>query len=230
MRTISKTKDYFDFVGKVYRDEDPRAKVWIRTFEEVDLKRFEPKGSKFGVGPLFLTPPVSSDKRDWHRCEITVCDRTYGLIYKAKPIGEGVYADDFAKRIAGMHTFSSQGGFEKAEWERNNRHRWWHGENTKDDWKFYNGTPRPALQLMRKVQMEHKSPIILAWNDNLYVNPNLQSFGLQHWIDPYQLYQEVATWFSDGKFDSDPPDNQTDKDKILAHGLDLKTSFRHPIK
>lgn len=60
--------------------------------------------------------------------------------------------------------------------------------------------------------------------------PVLSEYGIPHYIQPEQLYQDIA-YFMSNKMVTSPDleviDNMTDKEKIVQHGFDLKQSFRH---
>lgn len=60
--------------------------------------------------------------------------------------------------------------------------------------------------------------------------PVLSDYGIPHYIQPEQLYQDIA-YFVSNKMVTSPDlevhDNMTDKEKIVQHGFDLKQSFRH---
>ena len=60
--------------------------------------------------------------------------------------------------------------------------------------------------------------------------PILQEYGINHYIQPEQLYQDIAYYVSNKMVtspDLEVHDNMTDKEKIVQHGFDLKQSFRH---
>jgi len=61
--------------------------------------------------------------------------------------------------------------------------------------------------------------------------PNLGNAGIASYISPEDMYQHLS-YFVGNKMkncpDAMPPPKVTDKDKIVGHGFDLKTSFRKP--
>jgi hypothetical protein len=60
--------------------------------------------------------------------------------------------------------------------------------------------------------------------------PVLSEYGVAHYIQPEQLYQDIAYYVSNKMVlspDLEVHDNMTDKEKIVQHGFDLKQSFRH---
>ena len=63
--------------------------------------------------------------------------------------------------------------------------------------------------------------------------PILQHYQFHKYFSPEQLYQEIAYYISNTMHESPDlvvHDNMTNKEKILQHGFDLQTSFRHPTK
>ena len=60
--------------------------------------------------------------------------------------------------------------------------------------------------------------------------PILQEYGVNNYIQPEQLYQDIAYYVSNKMVtspDLEVHDNMSDKEKIAQHGFDLKQSFRH---
>jgi len=63
-----------------------------------------------------------------------------------------------------------------------------------------------------------------------YVIPILSNFKIPSIIDAHEMYQMIYNFLGWLKDNPEPPNTQTDKDKIIAHGFDTKTSFRPKIK
>lgn len=68
-----------------------------------------------------------------------------------------------------------------------------------------------------------------AWHNIHYV-PILKDFKFASRFDAHELYQNVYAFLGWLKDHPEPPNTQTNKDKILAHGFDARTSFRPNIK
>lgn len=65
------------------------------------------------------------------------------------------------------------------------------------------------------------------WNRELFVliNPPLGELGLAKMFQPIEPFvQELALFLMK---DTDSVNHQTDKEKVVSHGFDLKKSFRH---
>jgi hypothetical protein len=56
--------------------------------------------------------------------------------------------------------------------------------------------------------------------------PNLGALGFAKYKDAYIMYQETACYIGKIFGSVEPPIQISDKDRIVAHGFDLKTSFR----
>jgi hypothetical protein len=58
--------------------------------------------------------------------------------------------------------------------------------------------------------------------------PKLSALGLPAFIEPQQLYQELAMFVGNVlKPVEQPPSNMQDIEKVVSHGFDKKVSFRH---
>jgi hypothetical protein len=114
-------------------------------------------------------------------------------------------------------------------------------------WRDENLTMQPKRYLER-LHKEAKSPIIMlipefcnirqySYGDHIFAMeeaiPNLSKIeGFAKRYSKEQVYQDISYWISNILNESPdvqpvgkPP--QSDKEKILSHGLDLKRSFRH---
>lgn len=60
--------------------------------------------------------------------------------------------------------------------------------------------------------------------------PIIKDTKLTSILDPFELWKEISTFISSQKNDKNVDIINTDKDKIINHGFDVKTSFRNPIK
>ena len=78
---------------------------------------------------------------------------------------------------------------------------------------------------------DHRQPILFVCGYTSEVNvPVLKEFGFPAYIDAHEMYQKVYAFLSWLKDNPEPPNNQSDKDKIVSHGMDAKRSFRPLIK
>ena len=91
------------------------------------------------------------------------------------------------------------------------------------------------FQRRTKVNAEMRQPVLCS-GDTFglgpvkYFIPCLGDFGFASRIPAHKMYEKIYAFLGWLKDNPEPPNNQTDKDKIVAHGFDLKTSFRPNIK
>jgi hypothetical protein len=76
------------------------------------------------------------------------------------------------------------------------------------------------------------APVFLLCGNSIPVirgrTPKLSPLGLPAYIDPQQLYQELAMFVGNVlKPVEQPPSNMKDIEKVSSHGFDKKVSFRH---
>lgn len=69
-----------------------------------------------------------------------------------------------------------------------------------------------------------------ATNKFLPIVPILREWGFPSILSPEKVYSEIYDYLGWLKDNPAPPDNQTDKEKIVSHGFDKKTSFRPKMK
>lgn len=83
-----------------------------------------------------------------------------------------------------------------------------------------------------KLNAELRQPVLCEtgfYNSEPFV-PCLSDFGFASHIDANEMYQRIYAFLGWLKDNPAPPDNQTDKEKIVSHGFDKRTSFRPLIK
>lgn len=104
--------------------------------------------------------------------------------------------------------------------------------------KIYRGQTHDPLTWDGKKQYEYSyneklnCPIVLNGSHNYrqeftgQLNVKLSDFGFGKVIEPEEAFIKISNFIMREK---EIPDNQSNKEKIVSHGFDLKTSFRHPI-
>lgn len=82
------------------------------------------------------------------------------------------------------------------------------------------------------VNIRFRQPVVLLdeFNSQDYYIPILSEYGIPSLIDAHTIYQKIYAFCSWLKDNPEPPQITDNKSKILAHGFDLKTSFRPKIK
>lgn len=84
-----------------------------------------------------------------------------------------------------------------------------------------------------KENVKFRQPILLCDRaGRAYENfvPSLMLFGIPSIIDAHIMYQKIYDFLGWLKDNPVPPNNQTSKEKVIAHGFDVKTSFRPKMK
>ena len=82
------------------------------------------------------------------------------------------------------------------------------------------------------VNLRFGLPVMVSYDNYEFRNPAhkgsaiLKHSGIPAWYPAKKIYIDTYTWLSNQKEEKDQ-DNQTDKEKIIGHGFDLKKSFRH---
>lgn len=99
--------------------------------------------------------------------------------------------------------------------------------------------PRDWFQRERKAKVslntEYREPVLIQWlsgwdwgGKNSISKPlHLSDYDFGAVMSAHEVYIEISNFLS-WCVDNPPiPDKQTDKEKVVSHGFDLKTSFRH---
>jgi hypothetical protein len=84
-----------------------------------------------------------------------------------------------------------------------------------------------------KINEKLRQPALCSnsWReDKDYFIPCLADFGFGGYIEAHEMYERIYAFLGWLKDHPAPPDNQTDKEKIVSHGFSPKTSFRPNIK
>lgn len=92
--------------------------------------------------------------------------------------------------------------------------------------EFWRSTP--AIHLSKTdLNDKYNCPIIIGplydSPDQRYLNPRLSDYEFGRIIDPTTMYYNLSTFLAREKVIED---KMSDKEKIVSHGFDLKTSFR----
>jgi hypothetical protein len=77
-----------------------------------------------------------------------------------------------------------------------------------------------------------KAPVFVVHGNRMPIimgrTPKLSSLGMPGYLDPQQLYQELAMFVGNVLNPVEqPPSNMKDIEKVASHGFDKKVSFRH---
>ena len=226
MRILSKFKDYYDF-AQPYYDGGQNSVTFVR----------EQKSYEKDVN-TFLVKDFSGDQRiSWRHPQAYI---DFPEVEEA--LGGSTHAEQYfiaiADQLVSFHKitpdfqadaedfyFSTERGVKvfTINRYRSNKHTIPEILKTSDYKKVV------------ELQQEFGSPIILIhFGSNkkikIVVNPNLMEYKINHLLgDSKQIYQEIEMWLTNHN-NKVVESNITDKEKIVSHGFDKKTSFRHPIK
>lgn len=225
MRILSKFKDYYDF-AQPYYDGGQNSVTFIR-----EQKTYEKDVDKF------LVKDFSGDQRiSWKHPQAYI---DFPEVEEALGVSTHVeqYFIAIADQLVSFHKitpdshrhedfyFSTERGVRvfKINRYRSNKHTIPEILKTSDYKKVV------------ELQQEFGSPIILIRFDSnkkikIEVNPSLMEYKINHLLgDSKQIYQEIEMWLTNHN-NKVVESNITDKEKIVSHGFDKRTSFRHPIK
>lgn len=213
MKIITKIKDYYDYVGKIYGEDD---KI---TYNRLDLTKDEYHDFK-----VKTTIPKSAQKLEnirtyiqgKHIHQLIIC----GFVYTVE---KETYTNEPYKLV-------SPEFLEKIREESNLRSFY----ESKDVKHYYNGEFLEEAKTFCKLVGQ---PVIVYTgrdhDDNLSFSrriPNLGEAGISTEYSPEQMFQMIQQFISNEireNPDTQPPVEVEDKYKIIGHGFDLKTSFRH---
>jgi hypothetical protein len=215
MKIKSRFKDYYDYVAHAYGGGDERVTYVREPFKDDHI--------------------VASSKSTLLQYDYDI--KEYGSLVQYLVVNGKFYV-----MVSILHENGLRDKFRLLT-EENFGHcvgrifrRW----NTKKiDWSKYFGVDSEAAT---EISQQIKQPVFIVnrieWDRKTRTYrftidqniPVLQECGINHHIQPEQLYQETAYYISNKMVTS--PDlvvvnSMSDKEKILQHGFDTKQSFRH---
>lgn len=110
--------------------------------------------------------------------------------------------------------------------------KYYYGIEYKSYWFIHNSekphNPHKVLKYSKLLNLSpndnFKFPILIQIDEELRFNPILKDYSIHKVFSPEQMWIMLSNWLSKPK---DILNNQTDKEKIIAAGFDLRTSFRN---
>lgn len=216
MRIISKFKDYYD--GLMDHSKDRLNKVWERN--EVSVRVSKDKIKDIAQGHFHWGYKLEL-------IYLVVAGKTYPII---------VYTD-FRNRIGldEVRTYYyNLEDFDKDHPEETRPlHNTRHAKNgyLKNDIKYWWVDFFKPREDLTNICIEFNTPVLLIRSQyealEIIKNVNLKNLQFYKIMDAHQVYQELDMFVSNILINDDMPlSPMTDDDKILAHGFDLKVSFR----
>lgn len=95
---------------------------------------------------------------------------------------------------------------------------------------FQNIKFRQPVLVRADKHIPHKNPLKKGEFVESYKIPILGNLKFPSIISANEMYEKIYDFLGWLKDNPEPPNTQTDKDKIVAHGFDTKRSFRPQIK
>lgn len=218
MKIKSRFKDYYDYVAHAYGGGDERI-MYVR-----EPLKDEHTIVSIANGKMDIKEPALKE---------LLTDVKYlvvnGCVYSLVAIRD-------ANGMCGDYKFYTKDNFDDLMGHLGRYYRW---NSANARWgDYFAKESNTALELSKLIQ----HPVFLinriefdwkAKTHRFIIDKNipiLMDYGLSHYIQPEQLYQEIA-YFVSNKMVTSPDlevyDNMTDKEKIVQHGFDYKQSFRH---
>lgn len=213
MKIIAKVKDYYDYVGKIYGEDE--AIVYKRLdLNDDEYKKVEIDSPFSKKSQVFGLPNLYSDSY-FH--QLIICGHVF-TVYKKSSI-DTVYQLVTEEKI-------------KEIIEERARLYFYRPHRVE---QYYNGQyVKQAAEICKAVG---QPVIVFSGNDHdvkkLYIErriPNLGELGISAFFTPEELFQKIQQFIANEirtNPDSQPPVGQDNNNKIVSHGFDLKTSFRH---
>ena len=226
MKISSQFKDYYDYVAHIYGGGDPKI-LYLRN----RLGKMETWSTDAYVRGIDIEqkglPAAHDDEisRKWHHDSkwLAINGKLYLILNK----------------VAAMYETPSPEAWTVLDEQRHpeiwaylhNSRSWWRRDTQEEK---YIGREMPeVLELSRKVG----APVFTfeaSWRNNIAKVdgnvPILSAMGIPALIPAEQLYQDLSYFIGNtmkGSPDMMPAIQQTNKEKIVASGFDLKASFRH---
>lgn len=224
MKIISNFKDYYDSVAYAYGGGDPKI-VYVRRDLADNTQTTFVKKSELKMTSLF-------DYRTW-------AQRSAGPLTDSIPTYLCIAGKSFLLLTKlGSHEplfYRSVDGAEQYVNDRYAAHRWYAHDLVVDD--MFNGKKehpelvaicqalkQPVFQYTIRVADDGKRQFVV-----FNKIPNLSKMGIAKFYPPEMLYQDLSYFMGNtinGSPDIDPPVLVSNKDRIIQHGFDIKTSFR----
>lgn len=212
MRIISKYKDYYDYLQGIYGAD-----------EKLILDRT--------AGIVMKNAPLNDSV-----CRFWICGFLVELLYKDRKFLYGEELKEMASNTKkqGRGIYSYYHKFDDADF-------YWYLDLPKiKGWtkvaKFpipWNSIPKDRSRIFDDIKKEEcpndvlNCPILLEKHRSYIKFPMLSDYSFHRVFPPHEMWIKLTEWLGREKI---LENTQTNAEKILSNGFDLKTSFRHPIK
>ena len=229
MKVISKFKDYYDFVGKIY-GEDDKVLYHRKSLDNSTININEFNTHNFPLGRYSVL-------KDFY----TKMQRGVGSLNHLKIVlvcGYVVLVTEYSYNNYRLMTEEELAEvidtIRKSYFRRSDDYNFKVVEYVKDTIPILKSIGVPVVEVDRYFKTFYNGPGLQSGNVNyeVYLNkniPNLGELGISKYFAPepmFQIIQEFITNTLRTNPDINPPVKISDKDRIVSHGFDLKTSFR----
>lgn len=218
MRIKSRFKDYYDYVAHAYGGGDERV-VYVRepfkdehtvAYSKSDFLRYDHYIKEYGVDVKYLV----INGRFYVMASIL---HENGLRDKVRLLTE----ENFGHCVGKVFRTYSKFVARNIEWSK------YFGIESEVATEISQQIGQPIF-IVNHIEWDRKTRTYRFTVDQNI--PVLQECGINHHIQPEQLYQETAYYISN-KMVTSPDlvvvDSMSDKEKIVQHGFDIRQSFRH---
>lgn len=213
MKIISKIKDYYDYVGKIYGEDEKIP------YNRLDLNKDEYRD-------VCIPAPFKSRDQKLHNMhghiqgkhihQLIVCGHVF-------TVEKETYTNESYKLISKetLDLLATDGNTYRY-FRRNHKENYYKGEFLEEAKTMCKLVGQPVIVYTGRDR-----------DDNLSFSrriPNLGDAGVPAYFKPEEMFQMIQQFISNEireNPDTQPPVEVEDKYKIIGHGFDLKTSFRH---
>lgn len=213
MRIISKVKDYYDFVGKIYGEDDTiiynRLDLSDQEYKKVEIE------APFSKNSQVFSVPYNYYLSSIH--QLIICGHVF-TVYKELSYDENSYKLVDDEKLASIIDDAK-----RYNPYCNTLDHYYKGEYVKQAADICKAAGQPV--------------VIFCGNDRdvktVYLSrriPNLGELGISAFYKPEELFQKIQQFIANvirTNPDIAVPVAQDNNNKIVSHGFDLKTSFRH---
>lgn len=205
MKIISRQKDYYDYVGKVY-GEDTKL-VYER--DKIPTGKYLIKTSDYDT---FKAPRLVKHQ---------YVQRLYVLGYVYYILGTCDY--NFKARLL---TEADAELFDTQFWRNSVTDYKLEGQPACKALVDLSKELKVPIFLFRVFSHTKEAVLIEISGGEYQINLNLGSYGFANIKSAETMYQELSCFFG-SLVSTEPPIVVSDKDRLVAHGFDSKKSFRH---
>lgn len=211
MKIISNFKDYYDFMVGKY-GADPKV-VYERVCQE--YSGIDKSWSKQGM----YTPEYLKFGKDRsEKWQVHFCGKEYYIYYV---YGDWFFGEEIVNIVPEKYPqySATTAFFNGAHNDQRSMLKSWRAEFDTPK-SFFSKSPK-VQGMASDVNEKLKCPVVIG--DSIK-NPRLKDIEFGKIIPPEEAFITISNWLSREKV---IVDRRNDKEKILSHGFDTKTSFRN---